>query len=173
MRLFDWLKPRQVQPEDLAQSALAQIVNGREAHPEAWRIADSLRDFPGDWAWEVKGYRLKHAPTGFRMWVANGERHLAECTEGKDVEFSPKEQAIIWKAVQPWMDSFKVGFTGRLPKVRIHGERGLYWCAADGHPWAGGGKSPAHAYRSWAQAVSAEQRQGNPKNKLHVWSDPL
>lgn len=173
MRILDWLKSRQ-SVSAITPPGLVQAIEPDPRHSEAHRIADSLRDFPGDWAWDVKGYRLKHVPSGFRMWVANGQRHLAECTDGQDVQFNPVEQAIIWKAVQPWMDSFKVGFSGRLPRVRIHAERGLWWCVAEGHPWVGGGNSPAHAYKSWARAVSIQERKDtDPKHHLQVWSEAL
>lgn len=184
MKFFEWLKGPQIAAREIGTSALADLVKPKgilimehapaPTYPEAERIATSLRDYPEDWGWAMKGYRLKHFPSGFLLWVANGERHLAECSDGKDIEFSPEEQAIIWQAYQPWINNFKVGFSGRLPKVKITAERGTYWCIADGHPWAGAGKSPADAYRAWSRAVSIQVRKDtNPKEYLHVWSAAL
>ncbi|MCL8303257.1 hypothetical protein M9Y59_27875, partial [Pseudomonas mosselii] len=34
-------------------------------YPEAERIAASIRDYPGDWGWRIKGHELEHTPTGF------------------------------------------------------------------------------------------------------------
>ncbi|WP_220466963.1 hypothetical protein [Pseudomonas juntendi] len=142
-----------------------------QLHPEAERIAASLRDFPGDWSWRMKGYQLEHTPTGFVMWVANEGYGLAEVTEGHKVAFKKGEQAVIWPAVQAWLDSHKVGFTGRLPKVRLSCRKGTWWCVSDQHPWAGAGETPEAAYRSWARAVSVEARTDQrPGEILHVWS---
>lgn len=188
MRLFDWLKPK-TEAHTVTQSALAQILEGGNAvvldqgqtyvklaevkYPEAKRIADSLREFPDDWAWRHKGYELEHVPTGFCMWVANKDYGLAELTShGGKHEFNKAEQLTIWPAVEAWLARGKVGFTGRLPKVQITGKRGTYWCVADGHPWAGVGDSPAQAYESWAKAVSVEHRRTHPDKKLAVWSAP-
>lgn len=188
MRLFEWLKsPRPAEPE-VCSSALADLLKPGKCmvlepglsivdvpeYPEAQRIAESLRDFPEDWAWKQKGYTLAHVPSGFSMWVANGESYLGECTEGKDIKFSPEEQTIIWQAYQPWINNFKVGFTGRLPKVKITARRGTFWCVAEDHPWAGVGSSPADAYRAWSRAVSIQARKDtNPKEYLQVWSAAL
>lgn len=188
MNLFNWLKGPKIAGHETCSSALADLLKPEHAvilpmgavvvpapeYPEAERIAASLRDYPEDWAWKQKGYTLAHVPSGFSMWVANGESNLGECTEGKDIKFSPEEQAIIWQAYQPWINNFKVGFSGRLPKVKIYGKRGTFWCVADGHPWAGAGNSPADAYRAWSRAVSIQARKDtNPKEYLHVWSAAL
>nr|WP_236165717.1 hypothetical protein [Pseudomonas fulva] len=140
-------------------------------YPEASRIAASLRDFPSDWGWRMKGYELEHKPTGFVIWVANEDYGLAEVSGGHKTRFKPEEQAIIWPAAQAWLASRKTGFTGRLPKVRIGFDDGGWWCRTDGHPWVGRGGSPAHAYQSWARAVSVEARTDQrPGEILHVWS---
>lgn len=140
-------------------------------HPEAERIAASLRDFPGDWGWAHKGYTLEHKPTGFVLWVANGEAALGERSNSQNCDFEKPEQAIIWPAVQAWLAAHKAGFTGRLPKVKITRRNGTWWCFAEQHPWAGAGGSPAEAYRSWARAVSIEARTDQrPGEILHVWS---
>ena len=192
MRLFDWLKPSRTPVEltrdyvNINDSALANVLEGGSAvvlekgqilvppskYPEAQRIATSLRYFPGDWAWKHKGYTIYHVPTGFALWVANEDYGLKEDVEGSKTKFTKEEQTIIWREVKTWLDRFKVGFTGRLPKVKISGKSGTYWCVADGHPWAGVGDSPARAYESWAKAVSVEQRRLNPGQKLSVWSAP-
>lgn len=145
------------------------------AYPEAERIAQSLSDCPGDWAWHHKGYELKHVPTGFILWVANQDYGLKEVwANGGKSEFSKPEQAIIWPAVEGWLARNKVGFTGRLPKVKITGRAGTYWCVADGHVWAGAGGSPAEAYASWSRAISIQARKdSDPDYHLHVWSGPL
>lgn len=187
MRLFDWLKPKSIR-DSITPSALAQMLEGGGAvvldhgqtvaqlakakYPEAERIAESLREFPDDWAWRYKGYELQHVPTGFTMWVGNQDYGLAEITShGGKQKFDEPEQQIIWSAVEAWLARGKVGFTGRLPKVKITGSRGTYWCVADGHPWAGAGDSPAEAYRSWARAVSiAARNDQKPNEVLHVWS---
>jgi hypothetical protein len=116
-----------------------------------------------------------HTPSGFVMWVANEDYGLAEMTaHGGKQRFDEPERQIIWPAVKAWLARGKVGFTGRLPKVKITARRGTYWCVADGHPWAGAGDSPAEAYQSWARAVSAqERRKTKPEQRLLVWSDPL
>ncbi|RJX81280.1 hypothetical protein [Pseudomonas sp. LS-2] len=186
MKFFSWLRGGSA-VADVTPSAPAEMLQGGSAVvlekgqilapqakcPEAQRIADSLREFPDDWAWRHKGYELEHVPTGFCIWVANNDYGLAELTShGGKHEFNKAEQLTIWPAVEAWLSRGKVGFTGRLPKVKITGKSGTYWCVADGHPWAGVGDSPAHAYRSWAHAVSVEQRKANPKQKLHVWSAP-
>ncbi|AUA35263.1 hypothetical protein CWR53_03330 [Pseudomonas sp. SGAir0191] len=134
-------------------------------YPEAERIASSLRDYPGDWAWELKGHTLKHTPTGFVLWVANDDYGLGERSHGRTSKFSAPEQAIIWPAVEAWLASHKVGFTGRLPKVKI------WRCMSQQHPWAGAGDTPEAAYRSWARAVSVEARTDQRSGEiLHVWS---
>lgn len=187
MGMFDWLKPRKLSAEGIPPSALAQmLVRGSAAvlpagallvntYPEAQRIAESLRDFPDDWAWRHKGYELEHVPTRFAMWVANKDYGLAEMTQhGGKQDFEGPEQQIIWPAVEAWLARGKVGFTGRLPKVKITAKRGTYWCVADGHPWAGAGNSPADAYRSWSRAVSIQARKDtSPEEQLHVWSSAL
>jgi hypothetical protein len=81
------------------------------------------------------------------------------------------EKAIIWPAVEAWLARNKVGFTGRLPKVRLSRANGFWWCRSESHPWAGAGDSPAQAYRSWSRAVSIQARKdGRPNEILHVWS---
>jgi hypothetical protein len=190
MRLFDWLKPK-AEAHTVTQSALAQISEGGNAvvldqgqtcvklaevkYPEAKRITDSLREFPDDWAWRHKGYELEHVPTGFCMWVANKDYGLAELTShGGKHEFNKAEQLTIWPAVEAWLARGKVGFTGRLPKVRIHHANGVWWCLAKEHPWAGAGISPVDAYRSWARAVSIQERKDKtPNEPLQVWSRAL
>nr|WP_314660802.1 hypothetical protein [uncultured Pseudomonas sp.] len=148
----------------------AQMVTVKQ-YPEAERIAASLREYPGDWAWEYKGHTLKHGPTGFVLWVANDDYGLGERSHGRTSKFSAPEQAIIWPAVEAWLASHKVGFTGRLPKVKIGFNDGAWWCCSGDHPWVGRGGSPAHAYQSWARAVSVEARTNQrPSEILHVWS---
>ncbi|ARA79611.1 hypothetical protein ACDH60_10300 [Pseudomonas ficuserectae] len=163
MRLFDWLNPRKKVEVEVAD------------YPEARRIAHSLREFPEDWAWKIKGYELLHVPTGFAMWVANKAYGLEEIISGGGKnKFSEHEQSIIWPAVEEWLARCKVGFTGRLPKVRIHWANGVWWCMAKGHPWAGAGISPADAYRSWSRAVSIQERKyETPDEPLQVWSRAL
>lgn len=139
--------------------------------PEACRIAASLREYPADWAWRLKGYELEHAPTGFVMWVANEGYGLAEVSSGHKAKFNPGEQSIIWPAVQTWLLAHKVGFTGRLPKVKIWRHQGLWRCMSQQHPWVGAGDTPEKAYRSWSRAVSVEARTDQrPGEILHVWS---
>ncbi|RVD78184.1 hypothetical protein [Pseudomonas koreensis] len=138
---------------------------------EAQRIAASIRDFPGDWAWSSKGYELQHTPTGFTMWVANEEYGLAEVSSGHKAKFAEGEKAIIWPAVAEWLGQRKVGFTGKLPKVHIRFSNGQWWCFGKEHPWLGAGDSPAGAYRSWSRAVSIQARTDiTPNEVLHVWS---
>ncbi|RMV81253.1 hypothetical protein [Pseudomonas amygdali] len=186
MRLFDWLIPRKAvtssSPAELLESGNVVL---REPHtlaelavaeyPEARRIADSLRDFPEDWAWSHKGYTLQHVPSGFKLWVANEGYGLAEDHGGGyRTAFSKPEQQIIWPIVQTWLARGKVGFTGRMSKVRIHWANGVWWCMAKGHPWAGAGLSPADAYRSWSRAVSIQERKyETPDQPLQVWSRAL
>ena len=144
-------------------------------YPEAERIAASLRDFPDDWVWRMKGYELGHVPTGFTLWVANQNYGLAEVysTGGKG-EFTKPEQAIIWPAVEGWLAQHKIGFTGRLPKVKIIGRQSTYWCFVKDKPWVGIGCSPAEAYRSWSFAVSAQARNNiNHNEYLEVRSATL
>lgn len=148
------------------------VIVAAPEHPEAERIAASIRDFPEDWGWSRKGFDLVHVPSGFRLWVANQDYGLAEVhpNNGK-TEFAKSEQAIIWPAVAEWLGHRKAGFTGRLPKVHIHFANGHWWCLGEGHPWAGAGDSPASAYRSWARAVSIQARTYTTPNEiLHVWS---
>lgn len=135
-------------------------------YPEAERIAASIRDFPEDWVWKMKGYELGHVPTGFILWVANQDYGLAEVysTGGKG-DFTKPEQAIIWPAVEGWLAQHKVGFTGRLPKVKIIGRDSTYWCFVQDKPWVGIGCSPADAYRSWSFAVSAQARNNMNTNE--------
>ncbi|WP_259370199.1 hypothetical protein [Pseudomonas mosselii] len=140
-------------------------------YPEAERIAASIRDYPGDWGWRIKGHELEHTPTGFVIWVANEDYGLAEVSSGHKHKFEPGEQSIIWPAVQAWLSSHKSGFSGRLPKVKLSCRKGTWWCVSDQHPWAGAGGSPADAYRSWSRAVSIEARTDQrPGEILHVWS---
>lgn len=187
MRVFDWLWPRKT----ITPSALAELLERGhhvvlgETHtladsavaeyPEAQRIADSLREFPEDWAWSHKGYTLQHVPSGFKLWVANEDYGLAEDHGGGyRTAFSKPEQQVIWLEVKAWIALGKVGFTGRLPKARIHRENGAWWCLAKGHPWAGAGNSPAEAYESWARAISIQERKDkNPDEPLQVWSRAL
>lgn len=143
--------------------------------PEAERIAASIRDFPEDWVWKMKGYELGHAPTGFILWVANQDYGLAEVysTGGKGA-FAKAEQAIIWPAVEGWLAQHKIGFTGRLPKVTIIGRQSTYWCFVKDKPWVGIGSSPADAYRRWSFAVSAQARNNiNANEYLEVRSATL
>ena len=144
-------------------------------YPEAERIAASIRDFPEDWVWKMKGYELGHVPTGFILWVANQDYGLAEVysTGGKGA-FAKAEQAIIWSAVEGWLAQHKIGFTGRLPKVTIIGRQSTYWCFVKDKPWVGIGSSPADAYRTWSFAVSAQARNNiNPSEYLKVRSATL
>lgn len=150
-----------------------QMVKVKQ-YPEAERIAASLREYPGDWGWVTKGHTLRHLPTGFVLWVANDEWGLGERANGGTTKFCAEEQAVIWPAVEVWLASHKVGFTGRLPKVKLSSSNGTWWCVSEGHPWAGAGRSPAEAYRSWSRAVSVEARADqHPGEKLHVWSAAL
>ncbi|USS54869.1 MULTISPECIES: hypothetical protein [Pseudomonas] len=151
----------------------AQMVNVKQ-YPEAERIAASLREYPGDWGWVTKGHTLRHIPTGFVLWVANEDWGLGERASGVTARFCKEEQAIVWPAVEAWLASHKIGFTGRLPKVSITCRKGTWWCVSEGHPWAGAGGSPAEAYRSWSRAVSIEARgDQRPNEILHVWSAAL
>ncbi|NMX88271.1 hypothetical protein HBO11_22225 [Pseudomonas sp. WS 5010] len=135
-------------------------------YPEAERIAESIRLFPLDWAWSHKGYKLIHTPSGFMLWVANKDYGLAEVySNGGKGDFSKPEQEIIWPAVECWLARHKVGFTGRLPKARITGRSGTFWCFAKEHPWAGVGDSPEEAYRAWRHAVSAQARNDMKPNE--------
>ncbi|CAB5525924.1 Uncharacterised protein [Pseudomonas putida] len=153
------------------QQPLVVSVPPPRAFPEAERIAASLRDYPGDWGWRMKGYELEHTPTGFVIWVANQDYGLAVVSSGHKAKFEVEEQQVIWPAVEAWLASRKTGFTGRLPKVKIVCQKGTWWCVGEGHPWAGIGGSPAEAYRSWARAVSIEARTDQrPGEILHVWS---
>lgn len=144
-------------------------------HPEAERIAESIRDYPEDWAWAMKGYKLIHTPSGFVLWVANQDYGLAEVySNGGKGDFSKPEQEIIWPAVECWLARHKVGFTGRLPKARITGRSGTFWCYSKEHPWAGVGDSPEEAYRSWSHAISSQARNGmKPNEYLQVRSATL
>lgn len=144
-------------------------------YPEAERIAESIRDFPEDWAWTMKGYKMIHTPTGFVLWVANQDYGLAEVySNGGKGDFSKAEQVIIWPAVEGWLARHKVGFTGRLPKATITGRSGTFWCFSQEHPWAGVGSSPAEAYRAWRFAVSAQARNDmSPQEYLQVRSATL
>ncbi len=167
-------KPAGYQPVSTDSAVLyppgTQVVEVKR-YPEAERIAASLRDFPGDWGWDIKGHTLKHAPTGFVLWVANEDYGLGERSDGRTSKFSKPEQAIVWPAVESWLASHKVGFSGRLPKVKIWRKDGVWRCMSEQHPWAGAGSSPSEAYRSWARAVSIEARRDQRPNEiLHVWS---
>ncbi|HJH22248.1 MAG TPA: hypothetical protein K8W20_26550 [Pseudomonas lactis] len=143
--------------------------------PEAERIAASIRDFPEDWGWLMKGYKLIHTPSGFVLWVANQDYGLAEVySNGGKGDFSKVEQAIIWPAVSDWLARNKVGFTGRLPKARIKGRDDAFCCYADGLPWMGVGSSPEDAYRAWRHAISAQARGDmRPNEYLQVRSASL
>lgn len=141
-------------------------------YPEAERIALSLRDYPEDWEWDSKGYDIKHTPSGFCLWVANGQECLAERTSSKTNErFEPAEQALIWPHVVAWLRRCRTTFTGRPVRPRITCD-GTYWyCRAKGQHWVGVGTSPEGAYRSWSRAVSIQQRkEQRPEEVLHVWS---
>ena len=141
-------------------------------YPEAERIALSLRDYPEDWVWRVKGYDLRHVPSGFCLWIANGQDHLCERNEcGNDQRFEEAERALIWPHVEAWKRRFRTSFTGHPVRPRI-ALGGTYWhCRADGQPWVGIGTSPEHAYRSWSRAVSIQSRRElRPEEVLHVWS---
>ncbi|WP_178108306.1 hypothetical protein [Pseudomonas sp. URMO17WK12:I11] len=161
-----------VMPDDLTiLPPGVEVVAVVKRHPEAERIATSIRDYPGDWSWRMKGCELEHTPTGFVMWVANEDYGLAEVSSGHRTKFKPEEQAIIWPAVDAWLAAHKVGFTGRLPKVKIWRYAGSWRCMSQQHPWAGAGDTPEAAYRSWARAVSVEARTDQrPGEILHVWS---
>lgn len=141
-------------------------------YPEAERIALSLRDYPEDWVWQVKGYDLRHVPSGFCLWIANGQDHLCERhAAGNDQRFEEAECALIWPHVEAWKRRFRTSFTGHPVRPRIALD-GTYWrCLADGQPWVGIGTSPEHAYRSWSRAVSIQSRkEQRPEEVLHVWS---
>lgn len=192
MKLFDWLnrplwgrgdmslndlgRPLRpafsgVPPAKIAILPIGSVLAHNPKYPEAERIAESLRDFPGDWAWKHKGYTLAHVPSGFTLWVGNKDYGLGEDHGSHRTDFQKPEQAIIWPAVETWLERFKVGFTGRLPKVKIICRRGDYRCACDEHPWVGHGESPAEAYLSWSRAVSVQARKANDlKKTIHVWS---
>ncbi|SFW77451.1 hypothetical protein [Pseudomonas sp. NFACC04-2] len=144
-------------------------------HPEAERIAESIREYPDDWKWARKGYDIQHVPSGFRLWVANDDYGLAEVHDNNGkTDFSKPEQAIIWPAVADWLGHRKVGFTGRLPKARITGRSGTFWCYAKEHPWAGVGESPEEAYRAWRHAISSQARSDmKPNEYLQVRSATL
>lgn len=136
----------------------AEVVQA-PLYPEAERIAASLRNYPDDWAWIMKGYKMIHSTSGFVLWVANQEYGLSEVySNGGKGDFSKAEQAIIWPAVEGWLARHKIGFTGRLPKATITGRSGTFWCFHQEHPWAGVGSSPAEAYRAWRFAVSVQAR---------------
>ena len=154
---------------------LGAVVVPTPDYPEAERIAASIRDYPEDWVWARKGFDLIHIPSGFKLWVANQDYGLAEVhpNNGK-TDFTKPEQAIIWPAVADWLGHRKVGFTGRLPKARITGRSGTFWCYSKEHPWAGVGDSPEEAYRAWSHAVSSQARNGmKPNEYLQVRSAAL
>lgn len=159
----------------IPEGAVVVPSPAKPKYPEAERIAASIRDFPEDWGWERKGFDLIHIPSGFRLWVANEGYGLAEVhpNNGK-TDFTKPEQAIIWPAVADWLGHRKVGFTGRLPKARITGRHGTFWCFAKEHPWAGVGDSPEEAYRAWRHAISAQARSDmRPNEYLQVRSASL
>ncbi|WEX16265.1 hypothetical protein P2T68_02745 [Pseudomonas sp. G11] len=192
-KLFDRLLGRSAAPAPfVAGEALGAMQAGMEAgkscilpkgavivpepkHPEAERIAASIRDFPEDWGWTMKGYKMIHTPSGFVLWVANQDYGLAEVySNGGKGDFSKPEQEIIWPAVEGWLARHKIGFTGRLPKARITGRSGTFWCFAKEHPWAGVGDSPEEAYRAWRHAISAQARNDmKPNEYLQVRSATL
>ena len=156
------------------EQPLLESVAPAKAFPEAMRIAASLSEYPGDWGWELKGHTLRHMPTGFVLWVANEDWGLGERASCVTTRFRKEEQEIVWPAVEAWLASHKVGFSGRLPKVSITCRKGTWWCVSEVHPWAGAGGSPAEAYRSWSRAVSIEARADQRPNEiLHVWSAAL
>lgn len=192
MRLFDWLRPSRTPVEltrdyvNINTSALAQMLEGGTGvvldrgqilvppskYPEAQRIADSLHDFPSDWVLDKAGHYLTHIPSGFMLWCGNEEYGVAQWDGHKRIPYSKPERVIIWKALEP-LAVLRPGRFGGLPKVKITGKRGMYWCVAESHPWAGAGESPAQAYQSWAHAVSVQERtQANIKHRLLVWSAP-
>lgn len=141
-------------------------------YPEAERIARSLLDYPEDWAWSSKGYVMKHIPSDFRLWVANGRDGLAE-RDRSDINhrFEPAEQALVWPHVEGWLSRFRTGFIGRPVSPRIICASTYWYCRAEGQPWVGVGTSPEIAYRSWARAISIQQRKElRPEEILHVWS---
>lgn len=188
MKLFQWFRHSSAPSLADCPSALADMLRAGNVlpmgvvpaeakgpkYPEAERIAATLRDHPEDWAWKQKGYTLAHVPSGFVLWVGNKDYGLGEDHGSHRTDFPKPEQAIIWPAVETWLERFKVGFTGRLPKVKITGSGGTFWCVANGHPWAGMGSTPADAYRAWSRAVSIQARKDiNPKEYLHVWSAAL
>lgn len=142
------------------------------ANFEAERIAESIRDYPEDWAWTMKGYKLIRTPSGFVLWVANQDYGLAEVySNGGKGDFSKPEQAIIWPAVEGWLARHKVGFTGRPVKPRIRYFRARYFCESPEHPWRGFGHTADEAYQSWLAAVSVQYREKIPKSVvLTVWS---
>ena len=157
-------KPTLLEPGSAIVLPKGAVVVKAPKYPEAERIAASIRDFPDDWVWKMKGYELGHLPTGFILWVANQDYGLAEVysTGGKG-GFTKPEQAIIWQAVEGWLAQHKIGFTGRLPKATIIGRDSTYWCFVKDKPWVGIGCSPADAYRTWSFAVSAQAR-----NNIHA-----
>ncbi|WP_341520729.1 hypothetical protein AABC73_20615 [Pseudomonas sp. G.S.17] len=187
MRFFEWLKGPRLTTGEPFQSALADLLNPKgplilplgaiavpaPKYPEAERVASSLRGFPGDWQMDRAGHHLTHVPTGFMLWCGNEEYGVGEWDGHKRISYSEPERKIIWKALAP-LAVMRPRQFGALPKVKITAERGTYWCIADGHPWAGGGDSPADAYRAWSRAVSIQARKDtNPKEYLHVWSAAL
>lgn len=168
-------KPTLLEPGSAIVLPKGAVVVKASKYPEAERIAASIRDFPDDWVWKMKGYELGHLPTGFILWVANQDYGLAEVysTGGKG-DFTKPEQAIIWPAVEGWLAQHKIGFTGRLPKATIIGRDSTYWCFVKDKPWVGIGCSPADAYRTWSFAVSAQARNNiNPSEYLKVRSATL
>ncbi|MBX7274600.1 hypothetical protein K2E95_01325 [Pseudomonas sp. ERGC3:01] len=147
---------------------LGSVVVEAPKYPEAERIVASIRDYPEDWGWIMKGYKLIHTPSGFVLWVANQDYGLAEVySNGGKGDFSKAEQEIIWPAVEGWLARNKVGFTGRLPKARIKCGGDAFGCYADGLPWMGVGASPEEAYRAWRHAVSAQAR-GDMKSNEYL-----
>lgn len=160
--------------EALTLGAGMKIIEAPQ-YPEAERIATSIREYPNDWAWTMKSYKLIHTPSGFVLWVANQDWGLAEAySNGGKGDFSKPEQAIIWPAVEGWLARHKVGFIGRLPKARITGRSGTFWCYSKEHPWAGVGDSPEEAYRAWSHAISSQARSGmKPNEYLQVRSATL
>lgn len=143
----------------LRASLNISVADPAPGHPEAWRIAESIRDFPEDWVWHYKNYELRHAPSGFVLWVANKEYGLAEVySNGGKGDFSKPEQAIVWPAVEDWLARNRVGFTGRPVRPRLHHKDGSFWCQSAEHPWLGVGCTAEDAYQSWLAGVSAQAR---------------
>lgn len=125
---------------------------------QAQKLAASIRDFPGDWVWKLKGHTLVHRPSGYVLWVANEAWALGERIHGVTKRFSKPEQDIVWPAVEGWLSANNLGFTGRLPKASVGFRDGAWLCRATDCVWVGVGRTPVEAYQSWSRAVSIESR---------------